>query len=231
MSDALLLDEPRYSYAEADRIAGVSRGTSKRWLKGYQYQLADGRIVHQPPVSSARPVEPGVSFLELIEVAAIGRLKAERFTVSALRRLIATAIEVMGVDRPLVQLRFRTDGRDLFVQGKDGVAPLVALSPKRRQVAWGQVLAPFLRTIEYEGDLAARWWPLGPEGRVLVDPEVGFGQPVVDGTGVRTEILWEQFVTGRTHAQIATDFDVPAELVEKALQFEARHHEASAAAV
>ena len=54
--------------------------------------------------------EPGhgsMSFLELIEVAAIGRRKAERFTVSALRQLIATAIDVMGVERPLVQLRFR----------------------------------------------------------------------------------------------------------------------------
>ena len=66
---------------------------------------------------------------------------------------------------------------------------------------------------------------------MLVDPEVGLGQPVVDGTGVRTEILREQFVTGRTHAQIAADFDVSSELVEKALQFEARHHEVSAAAV
>ena len=224
----VLLDEPRYSYAEADRIAGVGRGTSKRWLKGYQYELPANRMVHQPPVASTQPVWPGVSFFELIEVAAIGRLKALRFTLQGLRSLIGEARKLLGVSRPLVELRFRTDGRALFVQQTDG-EPLVSISRPKAQQAWDEILDPFLTTVEYQGDLAHRWWPMGHEQRVMVDPEYGFGQPVVEHTGVRTEILWEQFVAGRTSAQIACDFAVEAHLVERALQFEARHHDALSA--
>ena len=220
-----LLDEPRYSYAEADRIAGVGRGTSKRWLKGYQYELPDNRVVHRPPVASTHASGPGVSFLELIEVAAIGRLKDLNFTLQGLRGLIGEARELMGVERPLVELRFRTDGRALFVQQVEG-EPLISISRLKAQQAWDEVLAPFLTTVEYAGDLAHRWWPMGHEQHVMVDPEYGFGQPVVEDTGVRTEILWEQFVSGRTSTQIACDFAVTADLVEKALQFEARHHDA-----
>ena len=226
-TDQLLvsLDEPRYSYAEADRIAGVGRGTSKRWLKGSQYQLADNRTVHQPPIASTQPVERGVSFLELIEVAAIGRLKELHFTLQRLRRLMDEARTVLGVSRPLVELRFRTDGRALFVQQNEGES-LVSISQPKAQQAWDEVLDPFLTTVEYAGDLAHRWWPMGREQHVMVDPEYGFGQPVVADTGVRTEILWEQFVSGSTYEQIALDFAVEAHLVEKALQFEARHHDA-----
>ena len=31
------LMRPLYGFAEADRLAGVTRGTSRRWLKGYRY--------------------------------------------------------------------------------------------------------------------------------------------------------------------------------------------------
>lgn len=219
------LDEPRYSYAEADRIAGVGRGTSKRWLKGYQYRLADSRTVHQPPIASTQPVEPGVSFLELIEVAAIGRLRELHFTLQRLRHLLDEARTILRVSRTLVELRFRTDGRALFVQQHEG-ASLVSISGPKAQQAWDDVLDPFLTTVEYAGNLAHRWWPMGREQRVMVDPQYGFGQPVVADTGVRTEILWEQFVSGSTHEQIALDFSLEAHLVEKALQFEARHHDA-----
>lgn len=168
-TDTLLLDEPRYSYAEADRVAGGSRGTSKRWLEGYQYYAPDGRTVQQPAVSSDRPVEPGVSFLELLEVTAIGRLKEHGFSLPRLRELLAAACAIMGVPRPLVQLTFRTDGEALFIQrGKR--APLVAVSRPRGQQAWDTVLEPFLRTIEYEGEVASRWWPMGREQHVIVGP-------------------------------------------------------------
>ena len=30
------LTRPLYTYAEAERLAGVTRGTSSRWLKGYR---------------------------------------------------------------------------------------------------------------------------------------------------------------------------------------------------
>lgn len=33
---------PSYNYADSDYLAGVSRGTSKRWLEGYSYPADDG---------------------------------------------------------------------------------------------------------------------------------------------------------------------------------------------
>ena len=45
------------------------------------------------------------------------------------------------------------------------------------------------------------------------------------GTGVRTEILWEQWRAGESTEQIARDFGLTEVDVEDALRFEASHAE------
>src|SRR5215212_2299743 len=56
-----------YGFTDADRIAGVSRGTAKRWLSGYSYTRPDGTRTIQAPVTPGR-VSPtdGVSFTDLV---------------------------------------------------------------------------------------------------------------------------------------------------------------------
>ena len=89
--------------------------------------------------------------------------------------------------------------------------------------AWNEVLEPFLDTLDYRNEFktAYRWWPLGREKRIVVDPAFGFGLPVVVDSGVRTESIVEQFRVGELRDDIAADFNIGIEDVERALQFEA----------
>jgi uncharacterized protein (DUF433 family) len=42
---------------------------------------------------------------------------------------------------------------------------------------------------------------------------VGFGRPVLDGTGIRTEVLIERFSAGERIEELAADYDrSPAEI-------------------
>jgi hypothetical protein len=74
---------PLYSYADADRLAGVSRGTSKRWLEGYVYLNPQGERVERTPVAPSLDDHGAVSFVDLIEIVAIGGL------LVALRRSVS----------------------------------------------------------------------------------------------------------------------------------------------
>ena len=93
---------PIYSYAEADRIAAVTRGTSKRWLRGYEYEVA-GEPVSAPPVTQdlPQPDEPGVSFFDLVEIAAIGRLKEIGWSLPAIRAAVGACQRMFRLQRPL----------------------------------------------------------------------------------------------------------------------------------
>jgi uncharacterized protein (DUF433 family) len=211
------LTSPRYTFAEADRLAGVSRGTSRRWLSEYDHRGRDGRPVRLPPATQGTTDPNAVSFLDVVEIVAIGGLKQTGLSTRAIRQIVGNCQQILGVQRPLTTLRFKTDGRDVFV---DQGEVLVEVGRRKRMQAWNEVLAPFLDTLDYTGDVASRWWPLGRDVPIVVDPEYGHGLPVVEGSGVRTEIIRERAEAGDLIQQIASDFNLDCTEVERALQFE-----------
>lgn len=208
---------PLYSFAEADRIARVSPGTSRRWLKGYSFWY-NGEQRTMPPVTSTPDTKDAVSFVALMEVATIGELRKNGFSFKRIRKINAAARLYLQTDRPLVTETFKFRGRDIFVD--DGFGVLVDVGYGAGMQAWDEVLDPFLDTVEYEGEVVRRWWPLGRDVAVLVDPNFGFGLPVVEGTGVRTEIIAERHNAGDGTDEIAYDFDVTPKQIKDALRWE-----------
>jgi uncharacterized protein (DUF433 family) len=207
-----------YSYAEADRLARATRGTASRWLKGYVSQDEWGVQTWQPPVTrSSRSLE-AVSFLDLIEVVVIDKLRKQNVSLPKIRNFVRHCTEILGLPRPLVTETFRTDGREIFLSV--GGEVLWEIGPQGVQQVWDEVLSPYLRTIDYQHELAQRWWPRGREIRVVIDPAYGFGLPVVYGSGVRTEIILERHNVGETNEEIAEDFGLRVPEVEDALRYE-----------
>jgi uncharacterized protein (DUF433 family) len=211
------LDRPLYTYAEADHLAGVSRGTARRWLAGYRYRDAASSLVWQPPVTPGRSAEGAASFLDLVEVAAIGGLKEIGFSLPQIRNIVVHCQQLLNVPRPLTSLRFKTDGREMFVDRGD---TLLEVGRRKGQEAWTDVLQPFLQNLDYNERVVRRWWPFGHDGGVFLDPDYAFGLPVIAGSGVRTEIILEQFRANESVASIARDFNVTTTQVEQALRFE-----------
>jgi uncharacterized protein (DUF433 family) len=72
----------------------------------------------------------------------------------------------------------------------------------------------------------ASFLELGKDRPVVVDPDYGFGFPIMDGTNIRTEIRYERFKAGELSEEIAADFRLDRKQVERALQFEAERHAA-----
>jgi uncharacterized protein (DUF433 family) len=215
--DLEIVHRPLYSYAEADSLAGASRGTARRWLTGYAYVRPEDARVARPPITPDHEDRDGVTFLDLVEVITIDRLKRAGFSLPRIRTIVRNCQQVLGVPRPLTSLRFKIDGREIFV---DRGTMLLEVGKRKGQQVWTEALEPFLHDLDHAHDIARRWWPLGHDGGVLVDPDYGFGLPVVTGSGVRTEIILEQFQAGESLAQVAADFHLAPEQVEQAVRFE-----------
>lgn len=221
------ITRPLYSFAEADRLARVTHGTSSRWLKGYHYwyshsphhrlfSIEERRV--SPPITPSSDAREGVSFVDLMEVAAIGKLREKGFSLRRIRQINEYCRIMLKEPRPLVTETFKVMGRDIFVEASHGV--LLNVGYEVGMQAWDEVLDPFLDTVEYEDELVRRWWPLGKGVKVVVDPDYGFGLPVIAGTGVRTEIIAERHRAGDKDEEIAYDFGVTADQIEDALRWE-----------
>jgi uncharacterized protein (DUF433 family) len=209
---------PLYSFAEADRIARVTPNTSRRWLKGYHFWYSPEERRTMPPITPGRGRQEAVSFADLMEVATIGKLRQRGFSLKRIREINSYCRLYLRTERPLVTETFKITGEDIFVQDDFGV--LVNVGREAGMRAWEEVLDPFLDTVEYEDDIVRRWWPLGKGVKVVVDPDYGFGLPVVAGTGIRTEIIAERHRSGDSTDEITYDFGVTLDQIEDALEYE-----------
>lgn len=215
--DTAPLNLPLYSFAEADHLANVPSRTSKRWLTGYHY-LREGERVTKPPVTIRDDVGEAASFLDLVEIVAIGGLKTLGFTLIDIRKIVDACQDLFQVERPLTTLELKIGGREVFVHA--GEDQLIEVLKGRGRRVWSEVLEPFLQTLDHENQVARRWWPMGKAVPVLIDPSLAFGLPVIADTGVRTEIIFERFQVGELTSEIADDFNLTPDKVERAVQFE-----------
>jgi uncharacterized protein (DUF433 family) len=217
------LTRPLYTYAEADRLAGVPRGTSNRWVKGYQYWNELGERIAQPSITAGPTdrTQPGVSFFDLVGIKAIAGLKRMGFSLPRIREVVRYCQDELGAAYPLATETFKADRKRIYTTAGDGRL-LEVLGGQRGAQAWDEVLDPFLDTLDYQNDFARRWWPLGKDDLVVVDPDYGFGSPVIVNSGLRTELVAERAEVGDAPGVIAYDFNLTPEQVASALRLESK---------
>lgn len=210
--------EPRYTFAEADRLAKVGRGTSKRWLRGYTYWYTPDELRSSLPVNPQLEPLGNASFIDLMEVVMIGGLRRSGFSVPMIKKINSFCQVHLHLTRPLVTETFKVDGKEAFIIASQ--TELINVSTNAGMMAWNEVLDPFLESVDFEEQLIQRWWPRGRSEPVVLDSDYGFGLPVVYGTGVRTEIVAERYKAGDEEDMIAYDFSLEFEEVEAALRYE-----------
>ncbi|MBK7013310.1 MAG: DUF433 domain-containing protein [Xanthomonadales bacterium] len=61
-----------------------------------------------------------------------------------------------------------------------------------------------------------------PLAAVVIDPKRGFGRPVLDGRGIRTEVVVERFQAGESIASLAEDYGLDPSVIEDILRVSSR---------
>jgi uncharacterized protein (DUF433 family) len=177
---------PRYTFAEAERIIGRPAGTLRRWAAGHD-RLYRGKPRHDPSVirvdGELDGDTPPLSFLNLIELRFLASWR-QTVPLPSIREALDFSAAELGAGRPLLDLRFKRSGRDLFVRHDAGLLA----ATRGGQLAWPTAVDSLLASLDYDEDerAAYRWWPLGRKRPVLLDTRVNGGRPTTANTGVRT---------------------------------------------
>jgi uncharacterized protein (DUF433 family) len=170
-------------------------------------------------MTTSRKPEEGVSFLDLVSIKAIDGLRRMNFSTRAIRQVVQYCQDELGMAYPLATQTFKTDRRKIYLRAGEGRL-LEVLGGQKGAQAWDRILEPFLQDLDYHNEFARRWYPLGKDEPVVVDPDYGFGLPVVVGSGVRTESIAEQYYAGDKIEHISYDFNVTREQIDSALKLE-----------
>jgi uncharacterized protein (DUF433 family) len=144
--------------------------------------------------------------------------------MSVIRRAAEEAARTFGTPYPFAVKRFDTDGRRIFATLQSATSEeRVLVELGQGQSVFEHVVRPFFRKLEHHGTGdALRYWPMDREGRVVLDPERAFGQPIDAETGVPTRVLRDAVMAGagQSPEDVAWWFGVPVEAVLAAVSYE-----------
>jgi uncharacterized protein (DUF433 family) len=218
------LTAPIYESSAAAWLAQLKSSHVRRLLHGYRWEDVRGIEHVKEPVVHRAPMGRYASFLDLIELRFARAFLAEGFSPQKVRKAFDEAATVTGLDHPFARRRFFTSGPKIYLDAKGNrQAPNLLELFTGGQWAIGDVVNEYEKQIDFDpqSDAARRWYPLGADHHVMIDPRYAFGEPALKDRGTRTSNLYQLYVgEGRNAQAVARWMDIPVEEVEAALQFE-----------
>lgn len=215
---------PSYGIAESAHYLGIAESTLRSWLYGRTYPTRRGTVERTSAIIHPADAKHEIlSFYNLVEAHVLlfqrqvygVRLPAVRIAVEHVRK-------TLGLERPLIHQVFYTDGKDLFI--KELEKKVVINASKRGQLGIWQILNLYLERIEWDADgLAARLFPVRAGqvngSKIVIDPQISFGRPVIQGTGITASVLWHRKRLGEKVEDISKDYGIDRSAVEEAISY------------
>jgi uncharacterized protein (DUF433 family) len=179
------------------------------------------------PVFPTRERDPHknlqVSFLELVEIAVVARFRMlDKVKLDRIRRAHDFAMRKMLVPFPFATMKFSVMGGHLIheyeVEEPEPHSGPLAFDTEG-QWALPMIVQEEIEAIEYgEDELATRWFPFGQEAKVVVDPHLAAGRPVIEGTRVPITALRDRWDAGDSFRLLAKDYGLTVSVVEAAIR-------------
>ncbi len=207
--------QPMYSFKEVSRLSGVSVSTVKNWLCGYTVAQGDVK-----PLFKGHPTEEkACSFLQLIEIVVAAKFrKAEHESFKTVRLAYDNARKLFSLDYPFASMDLKViGGHIVHILRIPGVSLQALDQPEQFTIP--NLVQEAIAQLEYEYELAARWYPAGKDIPIVVDPRISAGLPIIKGRGITVEAIQKRFQAKQKMEFIERDFELEHDVVEEAIRF------------
>jgi uncharacterized protein (DUF433 family) len=177
-----------YTPAEAERLIQVPAHKISRWLKGHSVKGKHYEPLWRPQIDLGDD-HVYLGFRDLMEMRTAHAFMERGVSAIAIRRAVAEAARLVDDERPLSTTKFKTDGRDIFLEivREDGGIQLVDIF--RKQYAFQKLIEQSLSGVDFDGIAPGRWWPASRAKGIIIDPARSFGQPIDEESSVPTAAL------------------------------------------
>ena len=210
-----------YTLKEAFKLTRVPVRRIRRWTRGYEFELSRGREGYSPPIIETIDGSPALDFGALIEIRFINAFRESGVSWRSIRIAAARAAEVLSSRHPFSNRTFRTDGHTIIAELVTDSGDRRLLDLVRDQYEFRRIVTPYLHGLEFNArDEPERWWPLGRQRRVVIDPERSFGAPIIDTFGVPTLVLAQAVTAEGSISAAARLYSVSVAAVRNAVTFE-----------
>ncbi len=198
------LGEGIYSVSDISFLLKLPKQKVRRWLNDFW----DSRLAekYNQTYSWGTGRDQATNFYTLIEFYVFYSLRE----CGVSQRKIFEAHENMAKQLktlyPFASAKLLTDGRSILYALDDGTT---VKADKSKQIAFKQIIENFCKKIEFSNNnLANKYYPLGKEKHIVVDPHHQFGQPTIEKTNVLAETIYNLHSAGESDEFISRLYDI-----------------------
>jgi uncharacterized protein (DUF433 family) len=212
-----LLGHGVYTFADAARFTGLRNFRVREWFNGRA-------TVSRPGVFrsdySGLTEQNLISFMDLVEVFIAGQLRDSGVTLQMIRKVHKRLKLRLDVSHPFCRRELLTDGSRVFTTGLDSEGDREIFESLSGQRVFPTIIKPFLKSLDYDSaSRSALRWRITE--RVVLDPTICFGQPIVQNPGIPTVTLFKAYrANAKDAAAVARWYEITTEDVLAAVNFE-----------
>jgi len=220
------LNAPTYSIAETSRLVGIPSWSVSRYLGGYEYKYFVREKMQErqkpPIISQSEEKSNYASFLDLVDLLFVKEFLKRGFSLQYLRLALAEAKEYLGTPH-FARTEFYTSGSEIILKlPKDG--NMIALMTGG-QIAIPEIIKKLSNKLDFEDitkfGLARRWYPNGKRGLIVIDPQISFGRPTLNGHSIATSNIYDLYLGEKEKVEPVSEwFIIPVHKIKAAVQFE-----------
>jgi uncharacterized protein (DUF433 family) len=204
-----------YTIPDLANILNLDRNLVQRWLREYwgnRFSTGQGDLS-----SWGKGRDKAVHFFTLIEFYVFYQLRKQGVSAQNIAKSHEIIRQELNTAFPFANSTILTDGKKIFYSS-DG--DLIINADKSKQINFKSIIEQFCHKIDFGKDAYAhRYWPLGKEKNIVVDPHHQLGRPTIKNTNILAETLYSMYTSGEKINFISTLYDVPENDVRASIEF------------
>lgn len=156
-----------------------------------------------------------VNFETLIHLYVFLELNKRGISYKEILEAYDSLAESLKTPYPFTKVILSTQGKSIIA----GIGDSIFTADKKKQGYLKEIIVPLAKKVEYTDNEITRFFPLGKNKTIVVDPQIQMGSPVVDGTRINTKVIYQLHEAGETHTVISRMFNLSTRQIKDAIEF------------
>lgn len=206
-----------YTIPDIGRLLKIDRRKVTRFINEYWDERLGRRLFSDTYSWSVNKRTKAVNFYVLIELFTFFKLQELGVKAKTILKARDSIARELNLDYPFASSKLLSDGKQIWYKFEEDIINADGSS----QTNFVRIIEEFATNVDFSNTtfLAEKFYPLGRELKVLVDPHRQFGQPIIEGTSINAEIIYAMYKSGEPLDSIAILYDLTEKEVNDAIKF------------
>lgn len=207
------LGEGIYSISDISFLLKLPKQKVRRWLNDFwDIRLAEK---YDQKYSWGEGRDQATNFFTLIEFYIFYCLRDAGVSQRKIFEAHESMAKQLKTVYPFASAKLLTDGRGILYSLEDGTT---VKADKTNQITLTQLIQQFYNKIDFSHNkVAEKYYPLGKNKSIVVDPHHQFGQPIIEKTNIMAETIYEMYSAGESKQFLSRLYAISLKEVESAI--------------